>query len=194
MVRMVSGLAATVCSAAWRPFKRDGRVSSHRIVLAATLAAIGTGLWSGWAQWVVLGEGLSGGFLMGVATFAARWAAAAWLAIVLLWPLVDADNKVDLANGGILASLFVCLIGTCAQAMSVYGAFDPPEPCTHYRVKISCQHCDAKCLAPVKIGESWTDWDDVECCKCGITIPPERVPEYADVREAWEARIDVAED
>lgn len=187
MFRMLSGLTAHVIGGLWRPLKSDGKVSAYRVVLAATLAAVGLGLWAGWAQWVALGDGLSGGFLVGVSTFLARWAAAAWLVIVLLWPLVG--DKDDLAGGGLIVSLFVCLIATGAQAMVVHGAFDPPPPRTHYSVKLSCQHCDAKCWATVKIGESWTDWGDVECCKCGITVQPGRVPEYAETREAWESRI-----
>jgi len=188
VIRMLSGLAVPVLGRLARLFSNKDGVSAYRIVLAATLAAVGWGLWAGWVQWVVLGEGLSGGFGVGVGTFLARWALASWLIIVLLWTLVG-DDQDDLCGGGIGVPLAVCLIGTVVQAMVVHGAFEPSPPPTHYYVTVSCSHCDAKCHAHVKIGESWTDWDSVGCCKCGILVPPERVPEYATTREAWDARL-----
>lgn len=186
MIRMFSGLMAPVIGGLGGLFKRGEKVSAYRIVLAATFAAAGLGLWAGWAQWALFGEGLAGGFSVGCATFLARWAAAAWLTIVLLWPAVA--DKDDLVCGGIVVLLFACLFVTGVQAGIVHGAFET-KPRTHYYAAVSCEHCGADCRVSVVIGESWTDWESVKCCRCGIKVPPERVPEYAESRGVWESRL-----
>ncbi len=188
MIRMFSGLAAPVVGGLAGMFRRNGAVSAYRVVLAATLAAVGFGLWTGWVQWVVLGEGVpAGGFLVGLGTFAARWALGAWSVGVLLWPAFGSD-KDDLAGGSITVFLFLALLTTGGQAMYTKGAFTVAER-THYRATVSCEHCGASCYVNVRLGESWTDWGSIECCRCGIKVAPERVPEYAESREAWGVRL-----
>lgn len=188
MIRMFSGLVAPALGWLAGLFRRDGSVSAHRIVLAATLAACGWGLWAGWAQWIILGEGVAGGGFGGLGTFAARWAVGTWLAIVLLWTTASPGDKDGVVGCSIVTLLFVSLIGTGVQAMHAQGAFAPTVR-TRYRATVSCEHCGASCYVHVKIGESWTDWESVECCRCGIEVPPERMPEYAKSREAWDARV-----
>jgi len=186
VVRMFSGLAAPVLGAAAAMFKgKDGRVSAYRIVLVVTLAAAGWAVWSGSAQWAISGGGIASGGFGTVAVFLARWLPLSWLIGVLLWPLCD--DKDDL--GGVFTVLFfVALLGTALQAAVVHGAFDTPER-THYRATVSCSHCGASCYVNVELGESWTDWEHIGCCKCGIRNPVENVPEYAESRKAWESRV-----
>lgn len=188
MIRMLSGLTAPVIGGLCGLFKRDGKVSAYRIVLAVTLAVVGWGLWAGWMQWVLFGEGIAaGGLGVGFGTFLARWVMFTYLAIVLLWPLAGKDTD-DLACGCITVFLIVCAIGTLGQAVYVHDLFTIPDR-THYKATVSCEHCGASCYARVAIGESWTDWEHVECCRCGIKVSPEKVPEYTESREAWEARV-----
>lgn len=204
MIRMLSGLIALVIGWLERLFKRDGKVSAYRIVLATTLSAVGVGLWAGWVQWVLFGEALTTnyfgvGFGVGFGTFLARWVVGAWLVIVLLWPLAWRDVD-DLIGISITMLFLVAAVGTMGQVMYTHGAFTVSERTserTHYRTTVSCEHCGASCYVNVVIGESWTDWEYVECCKCGIKVSTKKVPEYGESREAWDARVrgtDGAED
>jgi len=167
-------------------FKKNGRVSAYRITLFITLAVLGWGLLDGWVQWVILGDGVPGGFLGTLCTFLARWALLGWCAGVLFWPWTP--DKDDLACGSIVPPLFICLIGTFVQAACIHDIFTS-APRTTYYATVSCEHCEAKCNAEVKIGESWTDWPGVTCCRCGITVLPEKVLEYEQTKAAWDARI-----
>lgn len=189
MIRMLSGVLAPVIGGLAGMFKKGERVSAYRIVLAATLAVVGAGLWTGWTQWILLGGGIAdGGFGTALGTFMARWAALAWLVSVLLWTAFTASEKDNLVVPAIGVSLFVAGVGTVVQTMYTKGAFTVAER-MRYRATVSCEHCGASCCVNVRIGESWTDWESVECCRCGIKVPPETVPEYAESREAWDARV-----
>lgn len=189
MIRMLSGVLAPVIGGLGKLFKRGGKVSAYRIVLAATFAAVFVGLWTGWAQWIFFGEGIAeGGFGVGLGMFAARWVAGAILAIVLLWTMSSPKDKGDVIGFSITVMLVVSAFATAAQAMYTHGAFAMPER-THYRATVSCGHCGASCYVYVGLGESWTDWPSVECCHCGIKVSPEMVPEYDESRDAWDTRI-----
>lgn len=187
MIRMFSGLMAHMVGWLGRPFKKNGKVSVYRIVLVATFAMLGWGLWAGWVQWVLLGTGMTdvGASLL---TFAARFTMLAGLAMVLLWCTAPPREKSDFIGFCFVMSLVISGGSTLVQSAAQTGFFSAPAR-THYRATISCEHCNASCWTRVVVGESWTDWKYVGCCRCGIKVPPERVPEYAESRDAWEARI-----
>jgi len=185
MIRMLSGLAAPVIGGLVGLFRKDEKLSAYRIVLATT-TTVGWGLWAGWVQWVILGQGVAGGgFAVCFATFLARWAMLSWVCGVLLASLCD---DLDEIMSIVPVMLMLCAFGTLAQGMYTHDVFTP-SPRTHYRAVVSCEHCGQSCYVNVKLGESWTDWDSVVCCHCGIEVPPEMAPEYAESREAWGARI-----
>lgn len=186
MIRMFSGLVAPVIGGLAGLFKKDGVVSVYRIVLAVTVAVVGWGFWAGWVQWVILGQGIAaGGLGTAVCTFLARWVLFSWVGGVLLASFCD-DEDEFLPIIPVL--LVLCAFGTVGNVVYTHDFFTVAER-THYRATVSCEHCGASCYANVRLGESWTDWESVECCRCGIAALPENVPEYADSREAWDARV-----
>ena len=185
MIRMLSGLIAPAVVGLGRLFKIDGKVSAHRIAIAVTLVVVGFGLWSGWVQWVLLGKGVAADGIGGAGgVFFARWATSVWL-VLLLCPAVKVSGLLDFC---VPMSLLVCATVTFFQAACVHDLF-AQRPRMHYSTTVSCTHCSKSCWAKVQIGKSWTDWEYVECCGCGIKVSPERVPEYVEVRKAWDARV-----
>lgn len=184
MIRMLSGLMAPMIGGLGRLFKIGGKVSMHRIAIAIAASVAGFGLWTGWVQWVVLGEGVVDGFGGGVGVFFARWAMLMWFAL-LLCPVLKVNDLFDFC---VPMSLLICATATIFQAVCVHDLFTQRQR-THYSTTVSCTHCSESCRAKVQIGKSWTDWRYVECCGCGIKVLPEMVPEYVEVRKAWDARV-----
>jgi len=150
MIRMLSGLAAPVIGGLVGLFRKDEKLSAYRIVLATT-TTVGWGLWAGWVQWVILGQGVAGGgFAVCFATFLARWAMLSWVCGVLLASLCD---DLDEIMSIVPVMLMLCAFGTLAQGMYTHDVFTT-SPRTHYRTVVSCEHCGQSCYVNVKTLEA----------------------------------------